>query len=174
MEDRQTLTNVADRFLWCHHVTATSSVRVLRYESLGTIARVGIPYLDFDGPHAMSPNPDHRPSVQFSVAALLAVFAGIAAALGICMTLAELENAGSTHAGWTSEIRTIDGTPNAVQVPARVSTDTGRVISRWYLNSLFAALVIEIVTLIAVVTYLVKRSKRRRRDALKSLGKHGP
>ncbi len=112
----------------------------------------------------MSTNPDQQPPIQFSVADLLAAFAGIAAALGIVVTLVELDNAGDTHSGWTSEIQMIDGTPNAVQVPVRISTDTGRVISRWYLSSLFVALAIEIVTLIVVVTYLVARSRRKRMD----------
>ncbi len=112
----------------------------------------------------MSINRDHQPPVQFSVAGLLAVFAGVAAALGICITLIELDNAGSTHAGWTSEIRTIDGTPDVVMVRVQISTDTGRIISSSYRRSLYVALALEIVTLVAVVFYLVRRSRRKRRN----------
>lgn len=110
----------------------------------------------------MSSDQDQQPPVQFSVAGLLAVCAGIAAAFGICLTLVELENASGTHSGWTSEVRTIDGTPDVVMVPVRISTDTGRIISSSYLGSLYVALVLEMVTLVAVAFYLVRRSRRKR------------
>ncbi len=108
--------------------------------------------------------PSDRPAVQFTVVDLLVVFAGIAAALGICITLAELDNARGTHSGWSSEVQMIDGSPDVVVVPVRISTDSGRIISSSYYWSLHAALAIEIGTLVAVIVYLVRR---RRKAAVK-------
>lgn len=112
----------------------------------------------------MSTAPDQQPPIQFSVADLLAAFAAIAAALGMVITLVELDNAGDTWSGWTSEIVIVDGKPNAVAVPVEISTDTGRIISPSHRNSLATALVIEIVTLLAVAGYLVARSRRKKTD----------
>jgi hypothetical protein len=113
-------------------------------------------------PHA-PPNPDRRPDVQFSVAGLLAALAAIAAILGMCITLAELDDATSTHSGLASEIQMIDGVPEAVPVRVRVSTDTGHIISSSHLRSLYAALTLEIATLVACALYIAIRAGKNRR-----------
>ena len=120
----------------------------------------------------MASDETHRPRCQFSVVALLAVFAGIAAGVGLCLTLAELEDATDTHSGWSSEVQVVDGLSEAVLTPVQISTDTGLVVTTARLRSLYAALVIEMVTLVAVLTYLVRRSRRDRSPRPVSL--HSP
>jgi hypothetical protein len=115
----------------------------------------------------MSSASDRRRGFRFSVASLLVLVAAIAVAISLCISTARLFQTLEATTVLGSEIRIIDGKPNAVCVPVSMLKD-GTVVPNWHATSLKIALAIQVLVLVAIAYYLYRqvrpwRGRRRRR-----------
>lgn len=116
----------------------------------------------------MSSERDHQKPFRFKVADLLLLLACVAVPISLCISVEKLIEILYASGGLRSEIRMVDGAPDAVGI-RYYRLDDGTILTNSQVPLLKVALVIQVLALVAIGVWVYRRFRLRERLTIRSV-----